>query len=177
MEVVTELLQRPDDPWWDDVTTKDVRESRDLVLHEALVDARLDLTSRLGKDPTTWRWGRLHELTLENETFGTSDVGVVESLFNRGPVDVAGGNAAVDATGWTSSSGYQTDWVPSMRMVVDLADLDRSRWVNLAGASGHAYDTHYWDQTELWRTGRTTPWRWGTAQIRHAAEHTLVLRP
>jgi penicillin G amidase len=177
MEVVTELLQRPDDPWWDDVTTKNVRESRDLVLHEALVDARLDLTSRLGKDPTTWRWGRLHELTLENETFGTSGVGVVESLFNRGPVDVAGGNAAVDATGWTSSSDYQTDWVPSMRMVVDLADLDRSRWVNLAGASGHAYDTHYWDQTELWRTGRTTPWRWGTARIRRAAEHTLVLRP
>ena len=177
MEVVTGLLAEPTSPWWDDVRTKDVRETRDTILREAMVDARLDLTSKLGKDPSTWRWGRLHALELENETFGTSGIGVVEALFNRGPVPLGGGDAAVDATGWTSSSGYQTDWVPSMRMVVDLADLDRSRWVNLTGASGHAYDGHYWDQTELWRTGRTTPWRWGATNIRHAAEDTLVLRP
>ena len=41
-----------------------------------------------------------------------------------------------------------------MRMVVSLADLDDSRWVNLTGASGHAFDPHYADQTELWVDGR-----------------------
>ena len=41
-----------------------------------------------------------------------------------------------------------------MRMVVDLDDLDGSRWVNLTGASGHAFDAHYTDQTELWVDGR-----------------------
>ena len=177
MEVVAGLIGQPTSPWWDDVSTKDVQETRDTILREAMVDARLDLTSKLGKDPKTWRWGRLHQLELENETFGTSGIGPIEALFNRGPVDIGGGDAAVDATGWTSSDGYETDWVPSMRMVVDLADLDRSRWVNLTGASGHAYDGHYWDQTELWRTGRTTPWRWGLPGIEAAAKHTLVLRP
>ena len=42
-----------------------------------------------------------------------------------------------------------------MRMVVSLADLDTSRWVNLTGASGHAFDDHYVDQTDLWVDGRT----------------------
>ena len=32
--------------------------------------ARLDLTKTLGKDPTTWRWGRLHTLTLQNSVLG-----------------------------------------------------------------------------------------------------------
>jgi penicillin amidase len=177
MEVMTGLLQRPNDPWWDDVRTKDERETRDGVLREAMEDARLELTSELGKDPGTWRWGRLHELELENPSFGTSGIGPIEDLFNRGPVDVGGGDASIDATGWTASEGFRTDWVPSMRMVVDLGDLDRSRWVNLTGASGHAYDAHYWDQTALWRTGRTTPWRWGRASVTKGAAHTLVLRP
>ena len=44
--------------------------------------------------------------------------------------------------------------MPSMRMVVSLADLDDSTWVNLTGASGHAFNAHYTDQTELWADGR-----------------------
>ena len=45
-----------------------------------------------------------------------------------------------------------------MRMVVDLGDLDRSRWVNLTGESGHVGSAHYLDQTPLWIAGRTLPW-------------------
>ena len=45
-----------------------------------------------------------------------------------------------------------TTWspAPSMRMVVSLADLDDSRWINLTGVSGHAFNDHYTDQTDLW---------------------------
>ncbi len=49
--------------------------------------------------------------------------------------------------------GYEVDWVPSMRMIVDLADLDDSRWINLTGASGHAFNPHYDDQAPLWQRG------------------------
>ena len=45
-----------------------------------------------------------------------------------------------------------------MRMIVPLDDLDASRWVDLTGESGHAYNDHYTDQTELWLAGRTLPW-------------------
>ena len=45
-----------------------------------------------------------------------------------------------------------------MRMVVALGDLDASRWVNLTGVSGHAFDAHYADQTDLWVDGETLPW-------------------
>ena len=46
---------------------------------------------------------------------------------------------------------------PTMRMVVDLGDLDASRWVNQSGVSGHAFHRHYDDQTELWANQRMWP--------------------
>lgn len=64
-----------------------------------------------------------------------------------------------------------------MRMVADLADLDRSRWINLTGASGHAFDGHYWDQAKLWARGHTIPMRSAPATIRGEARHTLTLTP
>ena len=152
-EVVRTLWYSPNDPWWDDVRTPQ-RETRDDAVRAAMDAAAADLGARLGSDPSRWQWGTRHTLELTNQSFGTSGIGPVEWLFNRGPLKVGGGSSIVDATGWTPYEGYQVDWVPSMRMVVDLADLDRSRWVNLTGASGHAFNPHYWDQAELWRTGQ-----------------------
>jgi penicillin amidase len=176
-EVMRRLLKDPGNIWWDDVRTRQVRETRDVVLGQAMRDARNEMTSLLSKDPARWRWGRAHRLELESETFGRSGNGIAEWLFNRGPYDVAGGSSLVNATGWTATNGYRTDWAPSMRMVVDLGDLDRSRWVNLTGASGHAFHRNYADQVELWRSGRTTAWPWRRSAVEDAAEHTLRLVP
>ncbi|GAA0258021.1 penicillin acylase family protein [Cryptosporangium japonicum] len=174
--VVSELVQDPDSPWWDAKGTSAV-EQRDDVLREALTDAADELTARLGDDVSAWRWGDLHTLTIRNQSFGTSGIGVIEALFNRGPYPVGGGSSIVDATGWTPAEGYEVSWVPSMRMVVDLADLDRSRWVNLTGQSGHAFSDHYTDQVELWRNGRTTPMRWDREEIRRGARYVQKLTP
>jgi penicillin amidase len=176
-EVVRRLLETPEDPFWDDITTEDVVETRDTILEQAVRDGRDEMTRRQGKDPSGWAWGRLHGLTLTDQTFGTSGIGPIEALVNRGPVDVGGGESIVQATGWTAADGFETDWVPSMRMVVDLDDLDESRWIDLTGVSGHPYHEHYGDQTEMWRTGRTVPMRWEAETIREEAVDTLTLTP
>jgi penicillin amidase len=64
-----------------------------------------------------------------------------------------------------------------MRMVVSLADLDESRWVNLTGESGHAFDSHYTDQADLWARGETLPWAFSHDAVDATAKHTLTLRP
>ncbi len=127
--------------------------------------------------PERWAWGRLHHLDLENQSLGQSGIGVVEAIFNRGPFEVGGGSASVDATNWDATEGYAVTSAPSMRMVVDLADLDGSRWVNLTGASGHVASGHYRDQTPLWADGGTLPWAFGRDAVEKAAEDTLVLQP
>ena len=64
-----------------------------------------------------------------------------------------------------------------MRMVIPLGNLDGSRWINLTGSSGHAYDDHYVDQTPLWADGKTLPWVFSRDAVESAAEQVLNLRP
>jgi penicillin G amidase len=180
MAVMTRLLLHPDDPWWDDVTTPQ-RETRDDILRAAMKQARNDLTELLSRSPDGWRWGAIHELDLHNQTLGESGNRMVEWLLNRNGFEVGGGDAMVDAAAWDASSRdfrtrFHVTSAPSMRMVVSLADFDDSRWVNLTGESGHVYDSHYTDQTDLWVRGETLPWAFSTAAVGATTQHTLTLR-
>ncbi len=178
MATIGVLLDKPQSLWWDNRQTPGVVEGRDEILRQALTDARLDLTRELGKDPASWEWGKLHRVTLRHPVLGGDDVpGIVRSVFNRGPYEVPGGSAIVDATGWNASEGFEVNWGPSMRMVVDLSDLDASTWVNETGNSGHAYDAHYDDQVQAWAAGETFPWPFTEAAARKAAEDDLTLLP
>jgi penicillin amidase len=104
-------------------------------------------------------------------------VGLVNSIFNRGPFKVGGGGGIVDATSWDATKGYDVTAVPSMRMVVDLGNLDRSRWIQLTGNSGHAFHDHYLDQAPLWAKGETLPWAFGHKAVAASTDDTLTLKP
>jgi penicillin amidase len=176
-EAVGGLLRRPDDVWWSNAKDPRGLRDRDQVLAAALDDAAAELTQKLGSDPGAWRWGDLHTLTLANQTLGVGAPQPIPWLLNRGPYELAGGNDAVDATGWDARDGYAVDWGPSMRMVVDLGDLDHSRWVNQTGASGHAYADSYVDQAPLWATGTMLAWPGSRAAVDAGAKHRLTLVP
>ena len=174
--VVEQLLTDPAGPWWDDVET-DQRESRDDVLRQALMDARDEMTRRQALEADEWSWGHLHQLDLHSSTLGESGFAPVERLLNRDGYEVGGGSSTVDATAWDASVGYEVTSAPSMRMVVSLADLDRSRWINLTGVSGHPGSSHYADQTELWAAGEYLPWVFSRTAVEAAAEDTMTLLP
>ncbi len=177
-EVMRRLVNDPDNTWWDDVRTKSVREDRDAIFARSMREARKELTRLLAKDPQQWRWGRLHQLTLTNQSFGESGFAPLERLFNRGPYEVSGGSDAVLATGWTSAGErYGVTAVPSMRMVVDLADFDRSRWINLTGTSGHPWSDHYMDQVDMWVRGESVPWAFGRSAVEESAQHSMTVIP
>jgi penicillin amidase len=176
-EVMRRLLRQPNNRWWDDVDTETVVETRDDILYKAMATARDELVRRQARRAAEWTWGHLHRLNLENQSVGQSDVGLVRWLFNRGGYEVGGGEGIVDATGWNAAEGYDVTWAPSMRMVVSMADLDDSRWVNLTGVSGHPFSSHYVDQTELWVEGRTLPWYFSRERVEDNAADTLRLVP
>ncbi len=174
--VMDKLMADPTNPWWDEKGTQQV-ETRDQVVTQAMIAADNDLRSSQGDDPAGWRWGTMHTLYVQNASLGSSGIGPIEWLFNYGPVGVSGGSSIVNATGSDISDGYDVNAVPSMRMIVDLSNLDASRWIQLTGESGHAFSAHYHDQFDLWRTGQTLPMRWNESSIRAAATDTLTLAP
>jgi penicillin amidase len=176
-QVVSRLLADPTDRWWDRAGTEAV-ETRDDVLAAALEAAYDELADAQGDDPADWRWGEMHTLTLRDATFGNSGIGPVEAIFNEGPVETAGGPDIVNANWWDASTdGYEVTVTPSMRMIIDMSDLDGARWVQMTGNSGHAYHPNYADQLKLWRTGEMLPWPWERATIEADANALLTLNP
>jgi penicillin G amidase len=156
-EVVGRLLETPDDPWWDHLGTGEVEGAAD-ILRRAVIDAHGELVDRLGDDPAGWRWGDLHRATFAHQTLGQSGIGAIEALFNRtAPPGVSGGAAIVNATSWLASNGYEVVAVPSMRLVVDLADPSRSLALHAPGQSGHAFHPNYRDLIEGWMRGGMRP--------------------
>jgi penicillin amidase len=130
-----------------------------------------------GKDPANWRWGELHTATFENSTLGQSGIALIEDLFNRGPYPTAGGQSIVNATGWNPIDGYVVDWLPSMRMIIDLSDLDNSLTVHTTGQSGHAGHQHYIDMADMWRNIEYYPMYWEKDSIIGYSEAHLRLVP
>ena len=174
--VMANLMSDPTNAWWDIRSTPQV-ETRDDIVKAALAQAASQLTAAQGSDVTKWQWGKLHTMLLANQSLGESGIGPVEWLFNYGPVGVPGGNDAVNATGFTLRDGFDANASPSMRMIVDMSDLDNSRWIELTGESGHAFSTHYHDQFDLWRTGKNLPMRWDETTVRREAKDKLTLSP
>jgi len=178
-EVVRKIIDDPNNDWWSAPRTRldKATDTRDELFARAMKDARWELTAKLGKDIDTWSWGRLHRLFLKNQTLGAEGPRFLQYMLNRGPWKLSGGEATVNATGWNAAGGYGVVWVPSMRMVVNLGDLDKSRWINLSGASGHAYSAHYTDQTDKWAKGELLPWAFTEQAVDKKTSDTLVLKP
>ncbi|MER6159773.1 penicillin acylase family protein [Streptomyces sp. NPDC001868] len=178
-EVVRRIIDDQDNAWWatPKTRTEDPGDTRDELFKRAMRDARWELTAKLGKDIDTWSWGRLHRLFLKNQTLGTEGPGFLQYMLNRGPWKLGGGEATVNATGWNAAGGYEVVWVPSMRMVVNLGDLDKSKWINLTGASGHAYNAHYTDQTDKWVKGELLTWSFSDKAVEENTSDTLLLKP
>ena len=192
--VVTGLLPHPASGWWTDghnepagSTGSPAVEGRDAVLGLAMDQAARDMAAKYGADPAAWRWGAMHTLTVTDQAaldIGAPGVvgalgagGAVDRLLGGGPIPVSGSPGAIDATGFDIEQGFAVDEAPSMRLVVDLADLDRSTWIDLTGESGHAGDPDHLDQLPLWQEQRTADWPFGRRAVLASTRSFLVLEP
>ena len=176
-EVMRHLIDQPNSPWWDDKMT-DTVETRDDIFMRAFDETVMQMQKDYGKNTAKWpAWGDLHTATFENQPFGQSGIGPIEAIFNRGPFRTNGGQSIVNATGWKVGKGFFVDWLPSMRMIVDLGNLSNSVTVHTTGQSGHAYSKHYIDMADMWRNIQYYSMLWDEQAAMDNAEGHLVLTP
>ena len=189
---LTGLLARPNDPWWDDPATAE-REAAGTVATRAIDTAAAELRAALGS-PVRWTWGRLHTVTFQEQTFGTSGVGPLEWYFNIGPLQAPGAAGALNATAFRLRRAYpdpvdpafkpvgiervfDVTNLPSYRQLIDLGALDGARIVQTTGNAGNPFDHHYGDLIDDWLAGRTVPLWFSPAAIAEHAVTTLTLVP
>ncbi|MFN8447261.1 MAG: penicillin acylase family protein [Anaerolineae bacterium] len=175
---VVPLLEQPDNPWWDDAATTDTVETRDDILLRSFEQALSATTAALGDDRTAWQWGKLHTATFVSNPLGASGIDLIESLVNRGPFAISGGSDSVNATGWNPASGnFGVGSLPSMRMIVDVANFDNSVTMHTTGQSGHPASPHYDDMIEPYRTFQYHPMLWSRASVEDAGHRPPASYP
>jgi penicillin amidase len=177
MEIMRHIAGDANNRWWDDQSTANEVETRDEIFSKSFTQAVQEVQNLLGKDPTHWSWGGLHTITFRNGTLGESGISLIEDLFNRGPFATGGSKSIIDATGWDVGVSYEVNWLPSMRMIIDLGDLGDSLTVHTTGQSGHAYHPHYDDMASLWACVQYYPMLWDQEAVTSDAEGHLILRP
>jgi penicillin amidase len=175
---ITLLLEKPNVSWWDDTSTKDKKETRDEILIKSFAEAYGAAKTALGKDRDQWKWGKLHQATFVSNPLGASRIKPLEALVNQGPIPVSGSTETVNNNIWVASRGnFGVGLIPSMRMIIDLADFDRSVRCNSTGVSGHPGSRWYGDQIDSWAKVKYHPMLWSREKVEAAAKHKLYLNP
>jgi penicillin G amidase len=117
-------------------------------------------------DHKAWEWGKTIPLTFHHPL---DVLPFMQRLLDVGPFPQMGMNTTVKAT--TMGHG------PSMRLVADLADLDRSVNNITLGESGQVFSPYYKDQYQAWYTGHSFAMLFSDAAVEKGAVHKLVLEP
>ncbi len=171
------LLEEPENPWWDDVRTPDLRERRDDILARAFRKALEDGIKRLGKKMDKWEWGKIHQIEFRNATLGESGIKLIERIFNRGPIATPGGAVTVNANKWKIDEPFKVYWIPAMRAIIDLSDISASLMMHVPGQSGHPGHPNYDDMIKPWRDVQYHPTLWLQAEVKAGQRARLLLMP
>ncbi len=156
--------------FFDDKTTPDVTETKDMIVARALNDAVAELETQLGADSRKWRWGAIHKVTFGHDLGGK---------YNVGPFEADGGMDTVNVADFGINGGdFNFGHGPSMRMTVELKpNAVKGENIIAGGQSADQADPHYSDQASLWLDKKTRLMTFYSADVKRNTENILILAP
>ena len=147
--------------WCDNVLSAPA-ESCDDTARIALDAALDDLTERLGGNMNDWRWERLHITQYPHNPF--SQVSYLKGLFHR-TIANGGDRYTVNVAPVRLAEPYIQTHAPGYRHIIDLADLNNSRFVITTGQSGNVLSSHYDDLIRPHRDVEYVPMTFGRENV------------
>ena len=138
--------------WCDDPRTPAV-EDCPARIRAAFAESLAELQQAYGADVAGWRWGTAHQAALPNRVL--AGVPVIGGWLGQA-IAADGADDTVNRATYPGDEAGRFPVVhgPGLRMILDFADLDRSRFIIAGGQSGNPLSPHYHDQVERWRDGR-----------------------
>jgi penicillin amidase len=131
------------------------------------------LTDRLGSDPASWSWGRLHSLPLRHFLSGRGELG---GLLDHGGVGVGGNSVTVCNAG--TGPAFEARSGAGYRLLVDLQSSPPALWaMDGQSQSGHPGSPHYRDQLHNWLEGQYHCLTLEKGAEARADEQRLLLQP
>lgn len=161
--------------WWDNVTSKSKKETRQEILQLSLKQAISTLQEQLGPDVNSWTWNKVHKVEYKHPL---GSVAALRPLFNVGVLDIAGSNEVINNVmfEYSEESNYVVKAGPSTRRIVDFSDVENSWSILPTGQSGNPMSKHYNDQAEMYAKGEFRKMKMNKKEI-EATATKLVFHP
>ena len=103
IRLMGKLISEPQNPLWDDKNTPEVEDAAQ-IMRRAYAETDAELTARLGRDHTAWRWGDLHVQTPRHQILGGEGLPwFIRDHFSRKPRAVGGGPDIPNANSYDES--------------------------------------------------------------------------
>ncbi|MCP4752747.1 MAG: penicillin acylase family protein [Proteobacteria bacterium] len=141
---LAEVLGKEDSLWCDNVlsTRKETcRESASLALDDAIEE----LEELLGEEMSDWQWGKIHRTQFPHKPF--SQVPYLKTFFHR-EIENGGARSTVNPSSPNYAKGYKNFHIPSVRFLIDMNEVNKSKFILPPGQSGNFMSSHYDDLME-----------------------------
>lgn len=171
---LTYILTDPDNPWIDDITTKEISEDKQDIIINSLSQSVSFLKQGWSEEVTKWSWGELHSLTFRHPL---GQHPFLAKAFNMGPFHLGGSGTTVNGSRCSTTNPFNVTLGTSACMIVDLSNLNNSISVIPTGQSGQPLDEHYRDQLHLYMGNLYHPNLTDTLRIRQSGWNLLRLQP
>lgn len=148
---------------------------REALFVSTLAAAWRDAASRMGADPATWAWGRLHQGYFAHALTPLLPPDAA-SRATVGPLPKGGGDSTPMMAAYRPSD-FRVYLGASVRVVIDVGEWDNSVCINAPGQSGDPRSPHYADLAPLWARGDYVPMLYSPAAIAQATEQRMLLLP
>ncbi|PCJ46292.1 MAG: penicillin acylase family protein [Gammaproteobacteria bacterium] len=151
-KTIWKVIEKQSSPWWDDVSSEHVIESRTDIIVASWNKMLHALENKFGTNINNWQWK--NALKMEH-AHPLGEVKPLDKIFNIGPFTAAGGNETINNLIFKlSDDDFVTYYGPSTRRIIDFGDIDNSWGINPTGQSGVVMDKHYGDQAKMFAEGK-----------------------
>lgn len=135
--------------WTDNITSSDRKETFEDNLSGAFRNAVKILSDTYGEDPSAWKWGEMHTLTLMHPL---GKVNVLNRAFklNKGPYPVGGSYHTVSPYSYPFEMPFLSNHGSSHRHIFSTDNWDQSLTIIPTGQSGIPSSPFYCNQTEMY---------------------------
>jgi len=174
-QIVPAQINRVNSVWWDNITTKDVLETRIDIIRTSFKESTAFLQNQLGDNIEEWTWNRV--ISVEYEHAMGKVGGILRTLFNVGPFETVGGNEVINNQIFklNSTGYYKVTAGPSTRRVIDFSDIENSAAIIPTGQSGNVFSPFYKDQTQRFLNGEFVKMKLNQAEIKQS-KNVLILK-
>jgi penicillin amidase len=160
--------------WWDDLSTKEVKENREEIFTLSFHEAIATLENEYGKNIENWAWEKTASVSHKH-AFDKS--GLLRSFFNVGPFRTNGGNEVINNQLFqiNGTGVFEITAGPSTRRVIDFSNVENGKAIIPTGQSGNVFSKHYKDQAQKYLDGEFCKMLLNEGEIRSSNDKLLLL--